>query len=372
MNQDAHEMPGGTGDGPRIARTKPFYAELEKGKRYLWCACGRSQDQPYCDGSHRGTGFAPVAYVAREDGEEVLFCGCKRTAGPPFCDGAHNNLRETYDEDDPRSAENAAIPVVAADGGGKARLDGGCFVFTLPRGKLLARGALKYCPVIGRADGALHQSQFYLEAGPGESPVLGFGASHVILFVAQGSGEGHDERECEVSISGRRFAAAPLSGLHVRPGEAFQLLNSSATTLKVFAAVCPQADGPTWHDAMPQNFDADYPDRAVPMDPGARRSMADRFFQMLVDKRIGSDVAAQFIGEIPVSKAAPHRHLYEESLVVIRGAGFMWTPTGKAPVKAGDVIFLPRKQIHSLECTGPGGMMLMGVIYPGDNPSINY
>lgn len=365
-------MPDGTGDEPRIARTKPFYAELEKGKSYLWCACGRSQYQPYCDGSHRGTGFAPVAYVAQTDGEEVLFCGCKHTADQPFCDGAHNNLRETYDEDDPRSAENARIPVVAADGDGKARLDGGCFVFSLPRDKLLARGTLKYCQVIGHADGALHQSQFYLEAGPGAAPVLSFGASHVILFVAQGSGGGPDEGGCEVSISGRRFAAAPLSGLHVRPGEAFQLLNTSDAALKVFAAVCPQADAPTWHDAMPENFDDDYPDRAVSMDPGARQSMADRYFQLLVDKRIGSDVAAQFIGEIPVSKAAPHRHLYEESLVVIAGTGFMWTPTGKAPVTAGDVIFLPRKQIHSLECTGPGGMMLMGVIYPGDNPSINY
>ncbi len=360
-------MPDGTGDEPRIARTKPFYAELEKGKRYLWCACGRSQNQPYCDGSHRGTGFTPVAYVARENGEEVLFCGCKRTADQPFCDGAHNNLRETYDEDDPHSAENARIPVVAADGDGKARLDGGCFVFTLPRDRLAARGTLKYCPVIGRADGALHQSQFYLEAGPGESPVLSFGASHVILFVAHGPDEG-----CAVTISGRRFAAAPLSGLHVRPGEAFVLLNTSGAALKVFAAVCPLADGPTWHDAMPQNFDAAYPQRAVSMDPGARQTMANRFFQLLVDKRIGSDVATQFIGEIPLSKAAPHRHLYEESLVVIRGAGFMWTDAGKAPVTAGDVIFLPRKQVHSLECTGPGGMMLMGVIYPGDNPSINY
>lgn len=357
-------MPDGPRDEPRIARYKPFYAELEKGKRYLWCACGRSQDQPYCDGSHRGTGFTPVKYVAREDGEEVLFCGCKHTADQPFCDGAHNNLRETYEEDDPHSAANARIPVVAADGGGKARLDGGCFVFSLPRGKLLARGTLKYCPVIGRADGALHQSQFYIEAGPGETPVLGFGARHVILFVAQGSGD--------VSISGRRFAAAPFTGLHVRPGEAFQLFNESDTALKVFAAVCPQADGPTWHDAMPDNFDDAYPDRAVSMDPGARQSMADRFFQLLVDKRIGSDVAAQFIGEIPISKAMPHRHLYEESLVIMTGAGFMWTDTGKAPVKAGDVIFLPRKQVHSLECTDPGGMMLMGVIYPGDNPSINY
>ena len=100
--------------------------------------------------------------------------------------------------------------------------------------------------------------------------------------------------------------------------------------------------------------------------------MADRFFQMLVDKSVGSDLVTQFIGEIPLSKAVPHRHLYEESLVVIKGKGFMWTENGKAAVNTGDVIFLPRKQIHSLECTDPGGMFVAGLIYPGDNPSINY
>ncbi len=46
--------------------------------------------------------------------------------------------------------------------------------------------------------------------------------------------------------------------------------------------------------------------------------------------------------------------------------------TGKAPVSAGDILFLPRKQLHSLECTDQDGMLLLGVIYPGNNPSINY
>ena len=100
--------------------------------------------------------------------------------------------------------------------------------------------------------------------------------------------------------------------------------------------------------------------------------MADRFFQILVDKTLGSGSVTQFIGEIPLSKAAPHRHLYEETLVILRGRGYMWTQKSKARVNAGDVIFLPRKQLHSLQCTGPEGMMLAGVIYPGDNPAINY
>ena len=72
---------------PRIAGTMPSYQELVAGRRYLWCRCGRSKNQPFCDGSHAGTGFQPVAYVARRDGEEALFCMCKRTGTPPFCDG---------------------------------------------------------------------------------------------------------------------------------------------------------------------------------------------------------------------------------------------------------------------------------------------
>lgn len=123
---------------------------------------------------------------------------------------------------------------------------------------------------------------------------------------------------------------------------------------------------------MSSNFDMTQPQRVVGIDVANRQTMADRFFQMLVDKQVGSDEVTQFIGEVPLSKAAPHRHLYEEAIVVLRGTGCMWTEHNKALVEAGDVIFLPRKQIHSLECTDPEGMMLAGVIYPGDNPSINY
>ena len=123
---------------------------------------------------------------------------------------------------------------------------------------------------------------------------------------------------------------------------------------------------------MPDNFDDGYGRRVVGIDADNRQSMADRFFQMLVDKDIGSTVVTQFIGDVPLSKAVLHRHLYEEALVILRGSGCMWTEHRKTQVEAGDVIFLPRKQIHSLQCTDPEGMMLAGVIYPGDNPSINY
>jgi mannose-6-phosphate isomerase-like protein (cupin superfamily) len=123
---------------------------------------------------------------------------------------------------------------------------------------------------------------------------------------------------------------------------------------------------------MPRNFDPQFPVRVVPVDAEQRTAMGPRYFQMLVDKRIGSTVITQFIGHIPPSKAAPHRHLYEEAIIVLSGEGYMWTEDKKARVKAGDVIFLPRKQLHSLEATSPEGIDVVGVICPGDNPSINY
>ena len=74
-----------------IAKKGPYSVEVEAGKRYHWCACGRSKNQPFCDGSHQGTGLEPVAFTA-ESSEIVHLCGCKRTASKPFCDGTHTSL----------------------------------------------------------------------------------------------------------------------------------------------------------------------------------------------------------------------------------------------------------------------------------------
>jgi len=83
-------------------------------------------------------------------------------------------------------------------------------------------------------------------------------------------------------------------------------------------------------------------------------------------------VVTQFIGNIPLSKAEPHKHLYEEALIILNGAGVVWTEKTKTVVGPGDILFLPRKQTHSVQCTVEGGFDVVGVIYPGDNPAINY
>lgn len=76
---------------PVVAQKGPFAVEVEAGKSYFWCACGRSANQPFCDGSHKDTGFSPIKWQA-EKAKTVYFCGCKNSANKPLCDGTHNKI----------------------------------------------------------------------------------------------------------------------------------------------------------------------------------------------------------------------------------------------------------------------------------------
>ena len=73
---------------PIIAGNRPTGVPLTKGEEYFFCTCGRSANQPFCDGSHKGTGFTPKGFTAKEDGTAYL-CTCKHTKNAPMCDGSH-------------------------------------------------------------------------------------------------------------------------------------------------------------------------------------------------------------------------------------------------------------------------------------------
>jgi len=75
---------------PVVAQRESYPVDLEPGE-YWWCACGRSKSQPFCDGSHEGTGITPVQMSITAK-SQVFLCGCKHSANPPFCDGAHELL----------------------------------------------------------------------------------------------------------------------------------------------------------------------------------------------------------------------------------------------------------------------------------------
>jgi CDGSH-type Zn-finger protein len=78
-------------DMPEIGGRQPIAVNVEAGKTYWWCACGRSKSQPFCDGSHKGSIFSPIEYKPEAAGE-AWFCVCKRSGNKPMCDGSHNKL----------------------------------------------------------------------------------------------------------------------------------------------------------------------------------------------------------------------------------------------------------------------------------------
>ncbi|MFT6942506.1 MAG: glutamate synthase domain-containing protein 2/CDGSH-type Zn-finger protein [Nitriliruptoraceae bacterium] len=91
---------------PIVAALSPTGVEVEAGKTYHWCQCGRSQNQPFCDGSHAGTGMTPLAFTA-EATETAYLCRCKASGNKPFCDGSHAKLGDGVAVGDPVPAAGA-------------------------------------------------------------------------------------------------------------------------------------------------------------------------------------------------------------------------------------------------------------------------
>jgi CDGSH iron-sulfur domain-containing protein 3 len=75
----------------KIAGKSPQMEQLETGKRYAWCACGLSTNQPWCNGAHKGGDFSPMVFQ-NEETKTAAMCMCKQTRNPPYCDGSHRNV----------------------------------------------------------------------------------------------------------------------------------------------------------------------------------------------------------------------------------------------------------------------------------------
>ena len=76
---------------PVASQMKPYLTEVEEGKTMAWCACGRSSNQPFCDGSHsrQETGITPVMFKCKKTGT-IALCGCRGSGNKPYCDGSHS------------------------------------------------------------------------------------------------------------------------------------------------------------------------------------------------------------------------------------------------------------------------------------------
>ena len=76
---------------PDVPQKAPYAIDVESGKSYFWCTCGKSAKQPFCDGSHKDTSFTPLKFVA-DATKKAYFCGCKYTSMQPLCDGSHSKI----------------------------------------------------------------------------------------------------------------------------------------------------------------------------------------------------------------------------------------------------------------------------------------
>lgn len=105
----------------------------------------------------------------------------------------------------------------------------------------------------------------------------------------------------------------------------------------------------------------------VRLDDQPRQKTGDRWYCELVQGE-----TTQFVGSIPPGRAPDHFHLYEEVICILAGTGVMWAGHASARVAPGSCIFLPRRQVHCLENTGPSDLRLLGVFYPAGSPAVRY
>jgi mannose-6-phosphate isomerase-like protein (cupin superfamily) len=256
---------------------------------------------------------------------------------------------------------------------------------------------------VGRATGAQAISLSVMEFAPGLSPTIKNGDCDQILFVIQldrgaveDSSQGqaqsapplvsnslslrHPEgvqespRPTEIVIDGYASPIGQNTGVYIRPSQTFAINNSGPKAITVISSQCPDPDRAplftttTSASSSPAN---DFSPVVRLADQKAQPT-SDRWYRVLIDDRVGSTQATQFVGSIPPGRAPDHFHHYEEVLFILKGEGRMWAGKSSAPIAAGSCIYLPKGQVHCVENTGVGELRLLGVFYPAGSPSVRY
>jgi quercetin dioxygenase-like cupin family protein len=243
-------------------------------------------------------------------------------------------------------------------------LAGGCYVVPPDTAGFVSRGSWHEAWAVNRELGGDALSMLRVRITRGRSPIRAFPGSEIAIFVTAGKGA--------VYIGDHRFSVGTHDGIYVAPHEGFAFDNSDDEPLDLVMTICPQCAEPAWPDVMPPTLRAAHPERVVSSRKQSRHATADRFYQLMVDERVGCATITQFVGMIPLSRAPEHFHHYEETIAILSGSGFLWTGEMKTAVVPGSLIYLPRGQKHCLECTDPAGLLIAGMFYPSGSPATRY
>lgn len=251
-------------------------------------------------------------------------------------------------------------------------LQGGCRVAMRGEGQVVQDGALSIRSLIGRASGAEHISLRILELAGGSSPVLTNATADEVLYVMDGQGG--------ATLDGQAIMLEPDTALYLAPGRELVLDQSGSRPLVLVSSRCPDPEdgemGETGTaDATAARAATASRAATLPVVRLADRraeTTSDRWYKVLVDAALGSEQVTQFVGAIPPGRAPDHFHEYEEVLCILSGTGRLWAGETHAPVTRGSCVFLPRRQVHSLENTGSEELRVLGVFYPAGSPAVAY
>jgi mannose-6-phosphate isomerase-like protein (cupin superfamily) len=247
-------------------------------------------------------------------------------------------------------------------------LKGACRVMELREGEPVREGPLIVWRHVGRETGATAMSLRIIECDTGTSPGLRNAKCEEVLFVLEGDGT--------VFVDGWPYPVAPGAGAFVPPETAVTIVNPGQRPLVLLSAQCPDPGA-----ALRVEPSRTHPARgAAPLPrPPVKRvedqvacAAGDRWYRVLVDQTSGSREVTEFVGGIPPGRAPDHYHEYEEVLCILGGRGRMWADGVSAPLRPGSLVFLPRRQVHCTENTGPEELRLVGVFHPSGSPAVSY
>lgn len=243
-------------------------------------------------------------------------------------------------------------------------LEGGCRVSEMKEGSPRTTGMLSVWQHVGRSTGADAISLRILEFAEGVSPGIRNEDCDEVMYVVQG--------EATVFIEGWSDPVSAETGMYLRPGATFTVLNRVSQPLLVVSSRCPE---PIVEPELVEPITTPVKGATTPVRaPMARLAdreavpILDRWYRVLVDEEVGSTQVTQFVGSIPPGRAPDHSHEYEEVLFIVSGVGRLWAGQTSAPISAGSCVYLPKGQIHCVENTGTGPLQLLGVFYPAGSP----